>query len=71
MATKVQETKKETTKEDQEMMDFIKLSYDIINDNLQFLYETKFIFTRTLLLCYGIYAKVTQEKTRCLNTESS
>ena len=31
MATKVQETKKETTKEDQEIMDFIKLSYDTIN----------------------------------------
>ena len=38
MATKVQETKKETSKEDQEIMDFIKLSYDTIhklyNENL-------------------------------------
>lgn len=31
MATKAQETKKETSKEDQEMMDYIKLSYDTIN----------------------------------------
>ena len=31
MATKAQETKKEMTKEDQELMDFIKLSYDTIN----------------------------------------
>ena len=38
MASKVQETKKETTKEDQELMDFIKLSYDTVqklyNENL-------------------------------------
>ena len=31
MATKAQENKKETTKEDEEMMDFIKLSYDTIH----------------------------------------
>ena len=38
MATKAQETKKEMTKEDQELMDFIKLSHDTIfklyNENL-------------------------------------
>ena len=41
MATKVQETKKETSKEDQEMMDYIKLSYDTIhklyNENHNFI----------------------------------
>ena len=31
MASKAKETKKEMTKEDQEVMDFIKLSYDTIN----------------------------------------
>ena len=38
MASKAQETKKELSKEDQELMDFIKLSYDTIfklyNENL-------------------------------------